>query len=188
MRTLFAFIAIAFAATLTVRVSGQPFAPGDQDELTSVAELIPDEDLVDVSPFAALIEATQRYRTATTCSTAGFFSSLEDGESKRPGNPLLVQLSGDAEGECRFYRLAWQEISQVFEAIKRDRALPQAPYVFSVFVPSPPDEGGNYTGGYLEETMGLFSGRESCERLEREAHRSNLPTRQCVEWTEPRLN
>jgi hypothetical protein len=143
-----------------------------------------DSELVEISPFAALLQATQEYRGVSACATADFFESVKLGDHQGGGR-LLEELIGSTSSECAVYVLAERETAPVFLAIKEAGELPETPFVFGLFVYDPNLE-GSYAG-YAEETIGLFADIESCQRVERAARDRNLPTRRCEEWSDTAL-
>jgi len=171
--------AIFGIVTLAIFVTGFAAGKGEGPVLPQ------DSELVEISPFAALLQATQEYRGASACATADFFESVKLGDHQGGGGRLLEELIGSTSSECAVYVLAEQETAPVFLAIKQAGELPETPFVFGLFVYDPNLE-GSYAG-YAEETIGLFADIESCQRVERAARDKNLPTRRCEEWRDTAL-
>ena len=139
-----------------------------------------DEDLMEISPFVALIQSTQRFRHESSCATAEFLTTTVIDNEADGENRFLEKFVAGIRGECYVFGLAEQETEPVFQSIKDSGVLPETAYVFSLFVYDPNIEGGS--AGYAEETVGLFADPESCNRVEHGARELNLPTRRCVLW------
>ena len=144
-----------------------------------------DEALLDISPFAALLQATQRYRLETSCETADFLTEVILEDEPREERALVSEFVIGIRSECTLFGLAEEQTRPVFESVKSAGELPERAFVFSLFVYDPNLEGS--FAGYAEETVGLFVDLEDCRRVEQAARDLNLPTRRCAVWDEESL-
>ncbi len=177
MRLLLSLAALAVTGPIVALV----YADGWANAGRTGPRLTRDEALIEISPFVALIQATQRYRAESSCATAEFLTDVVVEES-REDNAFVSEFVLGIRNECTLFNLAEAETREVFQSVKQAGKLPEQVYVFSLFVYDPNLEGS--FAGYAEETIGLFDDMEDCTRVEQAAWELNLPTRRCVHWSE----
>lgn len=177
MRILLSLVVVAVLGPIVALVYADGWANIGRDG----PRLPRDDALMEISPFAALIQATQRFRVESSCETAEFLTTvvLDDGTGQE--NPFLEEFVNGIRSECMLLSLAEQATEPVFQSIKDAGTLPDTAYVFSLFVYDANLESS--LAGYAEETIGLFSDPGSCNRIEEVARELQLPTRRCLVWS-----
>ena len=176
MRILLSLAVLAILGPVVALVYANGWANIGRD-----GPLLPrDEDLMEVSPFLALMQSAQRFRYESSCATADFLTTTVIENESDEANAFLEKFVAGIRGECYVFGLSTRSTGPVFQTIKDSGVVPETAYVFSLFVYDPNIEGG--PAGYAEETVGLFADRESCDRVEHAARELNLPTRRCVPW------
>lgn len=176
MRILLSLVALAVLGSLVVMVYAEGWASLGRDG----PRLPRDEELMEISPFVALLQSMQRFRLESSCETAEFLKTVIAGEPDRESHALDEFVAG-IRGECELFTVSERSTEPVFQAIKAAGELPEAAYVFSLFVYDPNLE--DSFAAYAEETVGLFSDLATCDRVEDVARDLGLPTRRCVVWS-----
>lgn len=177
VRILLSLLAVAVLGPVVALVYADGWANIGRDG----PRLPQDEILMEISPFAALVQATQRFRVESSCETAEFLATVVLDSETDQENPFLEEFVNGISSECKLLSLAEQATGPVFQAIKDAGKLPETAYIFGLFVYDANLE--TSLAGYAEETIGLFSDPDSCNRLEEVARELRLPTRRCVVWS-----
>ena len=89
----------------------------------------------------------------------------------------LESLGASNDNECKFFTEALNETLPVFEKIKQEKTLPEDLYAFTVFLPVSLED-----DTYRDETIGLFSSLESCQRIETISREYDIPSKKCYKW------
>ena len=176
MRILLALVAAIILGPVVALVYAEGWANIGRDG----PRLPRDEELMEISPFLALMQSMQRFRLESSCETAEFLGTVSASEPDRESHALDEFVAG-IRGECELFTVSARSTEPVFQAVKDAGVPPETAFVFSLFVYDASLE--NSLAGYAEATLGLFPDLETCKRVEDVARGLGLPTRRCVAWS-----